>query len=64
MLKHCDEEDNHDNYNQQFFIIHGELKFEKKKTCRCHSEKNNDKNKKSNGKIKQLEGCKIKGCKK
>jgi len=28
MLKHCDEEDNHGNYNQQFFIIHGELKLE------------------------------------
>jgi hypothetical protein len=31
MLKYCDEEDNHGNYNQQFFIIHGELKLEKKK---------------------------------
>jgi hypothetical protein len=30
MLKHCDEEDNHGNYNQQVFIIHGELKLEKK----------------------------------
>lgn len=30
MLKHCDGKDNHGNYNQQFFIIHGELKLEKK----------------------------------
>lgn len=36
----------------------------KTKTCRCHSEKNNDKNIKNNRKIKQLEGCKIKECKK